>query len=126
MEKQTTRKIITLSFVCAAIIAYIVVNVIFRAMAGAFGPVARYYSIDWLNNGLPVAAAFITFVSLQFNKKIVAWAEDVVIEVSKVVWPTGRDTFTMTAVVCFFCGISAVLLMTIDFVAKNLVQFIIQ
>ena len=126
MEKQNTKKIITLSFLGAAILSYLVVSVIFRALAGSFGPVARLYDQDWASNGFPVVASLLVFSYLQFNAKIVAWAEDVVIEVSKVVWPSGRDTFALTVVVTIFCLVSAVLLMGIDFIAKNLVQFIIQ
>jgi preprotein translocase subunit SecE len=63
---------------------------------------------------------------MQFNEKIIAWTEDVIVEVSKVVWPSHRDTMAMTIVVCVFVGIASLLLVVIDFVARNLVQMIIQ
>ncbi len=126
MEKQNVKKVMTLSFLGAAILAYVVVNIVFRALAADLALVARLYDKDWVSNGLPLIVAVIVFSVMQFSPKIVAWAEDVVIEVSKVVWPTGRDTFVLTVVVCVFCVISAALLMGIDFIAKNLVQFIIQ
>ena len=126
MEKQTVKKIITLSFLGAGILSYIVVDVLFKTMAGAFGSVQRYYSIDWFSHGLPIVAALITFVILQFNSKIVTWAEEIVLEVSKVVWPNAKETTQMTIYCLIFCGVSCALLMAIDFIAKTVVQFIIQ
>ncbi len=126
MDKQSSRKIMTLSFLGAAGVLYLVVNVLFKTLAGAFGPVQRLYSNVVFSNGIPVVAAVLLFAILQFNPKILNWAEEVIIEVSKVVWPSRKDTVVMTVVVCVFVGIASVLLVIIDFMAKNLIQFIIR
>lgn len=125
MEKQTIRKVGTFSFLAAAVVAYVVVNVLFKSLAGAFGIVQKWYSIDVINHGLPILTAATVFFVLQFNTKIFNWAEEVILEVSKVVWPSRRDTFAMTIVVCVFVGIACFLLMIIDFVARHLIQMII-
>lgn len=125
MDKQLMRKISTLSFLGAAFLAYVVVNVLFKALAGAFGVMQRFYSIDVLNHGLPITAAIAVFATLQFNPKILAWAEEVILEVSKVVWPSRKDTLAMTIVVCVFVGIACFLLMAIDFVARHFIQMIV-
>jgi preprotein translocase subunit SecE len=126
MDKQSSRKIMTLSFLGAAGVLYVVVNVLFKTLAGAFGPVQRLYSNVVFSNGIPVVAAILLFAILQFNPKILNWAEEVIIEVSKVVWPSRKDTVVMTVVVCVFVGIASLLLVVIDFMAKNLIQFIIR
>lgn len=125
MEKQTVRKIGTFSFLSAAVIAYVVVNVLFRSLAGAFGFVQRWYGIDVISHGLPLVAAASVFFVLQFNPSILSWAEEVIIEVSKVVWPSRRDTFAMAIVVCVFVAIACFLLVVIDFIARHLIQMII-
>jgi len=126
MEKQTIKKVTTMSFLGSGILAYVVVNVLFKTLAGAFGPVQKIYSIDWANHGLPILAAVLAFGFLQFNSKTVGWAEDVIMEVSKVVWPSQRDTVAMTIVVCIFVCVASLLLLVIDFLAHNLVQIILQ
>jgi preprotein translocase SecE subunit len=125
MEKQATRKIITLSFLAAALIAYVVVNVLFKSFAGAFGVVQKLYSIEIVSHGLPILTAVVVFAVLQFNKGILEWAEDVVVEVSKVVWPSRKDTVSMTIVVCVFVGFSSLVLIAIDTGAHELVKLII-
>ena len=126
MEKQTIKKVTSVSFLVTALLTYLVVNILFKSLAGAFGSVQRLYSVDWINHGLPVLAAVAVFVGMQFNEKIIAWAEDVIVEVSKVVWPSHRDTMAMTIVVCVFVGIASLLLLVIDFVARNIVTMLIQ
>jgi preprotein translocase subunit SecE len=115
----------TLSFLGSAILAYVVVNVLFKALAGAFGIMQRWYSIGALNHGLPIVAAVAVFAALQFNPKALAWAEDVITEVSKVVWPSRKDTLAMSIVVCVFVGIACLLLMVIDFIAQNFIKMIV-
>jgi preprotein translocase subunit SecE len=126
MEKAAIRKIKTFSFLAAAVLTYVSVNTLFKSFAGAFGLVQKWYSIDYLNHGIPVVAAVLVFSVLQFNEKILVWAEEVIIEVSKVVWPSRTDTMAMTIVVCVFCAIASVLLVIIDFLARNVVQMIVQ
>jgi len=125
MEKQQTRKIITLSFLAAALLTYVTVNVLFKSFAGSFGVVQRLQSIDWVSHGLPIVCAVVVFGILQFNTRILEWSEDVVIEVSKVVWPSRKDTVSMTIVVVIFVGISSALILGIDSIAHELVKLII-
>ncbi len=125
MDKQDSKKIITLSFLAAAALTFVVVNVLFKAFADAFGVVQKLYSNAVASHGLPIVLAVVVFAVLQFNPKIITWAEDVIMEVSKVVWPSRKDTIAMTLVVCVFVLVSSVLLIGIDLVARQLVQFII-
>jgi len=125
MDKQLMKKLTTMSFIGAAILSYSVVNMLFKAMAGAFGPVQRLYSMDLLNHGLPIFAGALVFFVMQFNPKILTWTEEVLLEVSKIVWPSSRDTVAMTIVVCVFVGIASFLLLVIDFVSRNVIQTII-
>lgn len=125
MDKQLVKKITTLSFLSAAAISYTVVNVLFKSLAGAFGIFQRLYSVDMYNHGAPIVAALAIFSLLQFNPRVVEWAENVIMEVSKVVWPSRKDTVAMTVVVCVFVGIASLLLVMIDYVSHNLIQLIL-
>lgn len=124
MDKDN-RKIITLSFVIAAFLTYLVVQVVLEALASTFGVVARFYAQDIVKHGLPVASGAILFFALQFNKKVVKWADEVIVEVRKVVWPSRRDTVAMTIVSCVMLLLAGVLLGVFDFLSGSLVQTIV-
>lgn len=126
MERENVKKLVTVSYLGSAILAYVVVNVLFKSLAGAFGFVQKWYGVEWVNHGLPILAAVTTFFVLQFNSKILNWTEEVILEVSKVVWPSRKDTVAMTVVVCVFVGIASGILFVIDIVSRNLVELIIR
>lgn len=125
MEKSTVSKISTMSFLSAAILTWLTVGILFRTLAGAFGVVQRMYSIDALTHGLPLAAGALVFLYLQFSPKASAWAEDVILEVSKVVWPSKKDTTAMTIVVIIMVLIASAILFVFDNVARLIMSFII-
>ncbi len=125
MDKQAIKKLTTLSFLCAGVLSYVTVNTVFKSLAGAFGIVQRWYSIELLNHGLPVIAGIAVFAVLQFSPRILTWAEEVISETSKVVWPSKNDTVAMTVVVCVFVGIASAILVVIDYLSREFVRMII-
>ena len=62
---------------------------------------------------------------MQFNKNVTKWADEVVLETSKVVWPTRKDTTAMTVVVCVMLIISSAVLGFFDFSATELVKLLV-
>lgn len=122
MDKNNNHKIILVSFVVAAFLAALVVGVLLEAAAAAFGFVARAYATDIVKHGAPFLGGLITFLSLILNKKIRSWADEVVVEIKKVVWPSQKDTVAMTTVVCVMLLISGVVLWVFDFLSSNLVK----
>lgn len=125
MEKQLVKKMTTLGFLTAGFLSYLTINILFRSAAGVLPLAQRMYSIDMVGHGVPIAFGLLVFLLLQFNPKTLLWAEEVVLEVSKVVWPSQKDTVGMTIVVCVFVAIASALLVVIDFVAQGAVQFIL-
>lgn len=124
MENDNS-KIITVSFVCTAIVAGLVVEVLFEALAATFGSVAAIRSTDAIRHGIPVGVGFLTFSILQFNSKIRFWADEVILEVKKVVWPTQKDTTTMTTVVCVMLLLAGVVLGAFDFVSGQVIKVLL-
>lgn len=125
MANENNKKIITLSFVAAGFLAAFVVNILLETFAAAWGAAARMISHDVVGHGLPIITGLLTFGVLQFNTKIVKWADEVVNEVSKVVWPSKQDTVAMTWVVSFMLLVSGLLLGLFDFISNYLVKFIV-
>ncbi|MCB0343321.1 MAG: preprotein translocase subunit SecE [Bdellovibrionales bacterium] len=122
---NSTKKIMTVAFVVTAFVAALVVDVLLDSLAATIGAVARFRSMDIVAHGLPVAVGLITFACLQFNSKVVLWADEVVVEIRKVVWPSRRDTSAMTIVTCVMLLISGTLLGVFDFVSRNLIKMFI-
>ena len=97
-----------------------------HALAGAFGVIAKLSDYDLFKHGLPVVAALTIFVSLQFNKSVISWSDEVVAEIKKVVWPPVKDIRAMTVVVIIMVFISSIIISVFDlfsgFVLNQLIK----
>jgi len=120
-------KIVTISFMTAAILIGLVVSVLLESLAAvSVGGFGRFIAQDYVQHGLPVIIGLLSFFALQFNKKIVSWAEDVVTELRKIVWPSRKDTTAMTIVVCVMLLISGAVLGLMDFVSSKVIETLLQ
>lgn len=123
--ENNNKKLITLGFVIMAIISYSVVRVVFQALAVSFGSVGKYWAVTTIQHGLPVAFAIIVFAWLQFSSKIVVWADEVLVEIKKVVWPSKKNTIAMTTVSCVMLLVAGIVLGIFDFSSNQLVKMIL-
>lgn len=121
MEK-TNSKIITLSFAIAGGLAGLVMSMLIKAFAGAFAVVAKAADSDLFRHGLPLIVGFGLFAYLQFSSKRVTWADEVVAEVRKVVWPSRKDTTAMTIVVIVMVIISSVIISSFDLMSGYVIN----
>ena len=101
------------------------IRIFLEFSATLFGPVARIYSIDVFRHGLPIGVGVLCFLILQFHPKIKNWMLEVVTEVAKVVWPSKKDTFSMTFVVCIILIVSGLVLGLFDLTAGSVMKYII-
>jgi len=123
--EQNNKKIITLSFVVAAFLSFLVIRVIFETLAVSVGIVGKYWAITAFQHGVPVAGAFVTFLILQLNSNFVRWADEVVTESKKVVWPTRKDTTAMTVVTCIMLVVAGVVLGIFDVTSSQIVKVLL-
>jgi preprotein translocase subunit SecE len=122
--ENSNAKIITVSFALAGAIGGVVLHLLIKAFSSAFGIVARFADSDVVRHGLPVVTAFGIFLALQLNPAVKVWAEEVVTEVKKVVWPSRKDTTAMTIVVIIMVLISSVIISTFDFTSGIFLKWI--
>lgn len=124
--ENTNKKVITVSFLLAGILIGIVVSVLMETLGavttGAFG---RFVSQDAVRHGLPVVIGFATFLILQLNKRVNFWADEVVTELARVVWPSRKDTTAMTVMVCVMLLISGVFFGLLDVVSGTLIDWLL-
>jgi preprotein translocase subunit SecE len=124
--ESTNSKILTVSYLVIGLITGIVVNVFIDTMAAiATGSFSRVLSADLVKHGMPVALGALAFFVLQFNKPVNQFAEEVVVEIRKVVWPTRKDTMSMTTVVCIMLIISGFVLGFFDMTSAYVVDFLL-
>ncbi len=123
---KTNSKILTMSFALAALLGGFTLHLLIRVLAGAFGTVARLADSDVIRHGVPVAFGLVLFAVLQFNPKIWGWGEEVVSEIRKVVWPSGKDTTAMTIVVIIFVALASLIIAAFDFLSSQLVNIILK
>lgn len=125
MENNNS-KIVTVSFMVAGvIIGYIAAFILNTIGATASGDVARLVNQDVVRHGIPILIGIIAFLSLQFRKPVNEWADEVVTEIKKVVWPSRKDTTNMTIVVCIMVLLSGMVLGLFDFAAGNIIDWLL-
>ena len=125
-KNNNYKKIITLSFVIAGFLVAFVANVLMETASAAFGSVARLMTVDAVKHGVPIVLGLATFAALQFNKKVLVWAEEVVSEIDKVVWPSYKDTSAMTIVVSIMLLFAGVALGLMDMMSNYVVGLMVK
>ena len=125
MTKQENLKIITLAFLGAAFLSAFVIYLVFESLAAYLGPVAWAYGQEWIRHGVPVSGGIFVFMFLQMREQTRVWANEVVVEVRKVVWPSRPATLGMTTVVCIILMIAGFTLGVFDLVGGALIGFVI-
>ena len=123
MEKSYN-KIITVSFIIAAILCGYVASVLIKVLS-AWGTFARISNNDLVSHGVPVALGAIAFFYMISNTKIRTWAGEVALEISKIVWPSVKDTKSLTIVVCIIVLLAALIFWMFDIVSSQLIEFIL-
>ncbi len=123
--ENSNQKYITVCFVGLAICTSYVVSVIIDTLSMSWAVFARYLQGDFIIHGVPVILGIAMFLFLQFNRRTVQRADDVIVEVQKVVWPSKKDTMGMTVVVTIMLIISGILLGIFDLISNYVVDYII-
>lgn len=126
MEQSANKKILTVSFLVAGALAALVFSILLRSFAPlTSGAVARALSSDFTVHVLPVLIGFALFLYLQLSKRVLAWGDEVVTEIRKVVWPSRRDTTAMTIVVIVMVFISAGVIWAFDVASAFFVNYLV-
>lgn len=125
MEK-TISKVMFVSFVGGAVLVGYsaqVLNTLFANWSGAYRSVM---GAELTNNLVPVALGLVFLIFAYSSKSVKNWAHEVIVEVSKVVWPSKKDTTAMTIFVCIFMILSGVLLGVFDYFSGMVIRQIIE
>ena len=119
---KSNRSIVNFAFVVAGALVYLAVGFLFETLADTFGPVAVLRANELAKHGLPIVAGFGSFLFLILNQKVHVYADECVVEIRKVVWPSRKDTVAMTIVCCVMCVVAGLGLGVFDFLASQLIK----
>lgn len=126
MESTSNQKIIMVAFAATAAIVWIVAGILIETLSATVGIVARVADQDLVRHGLPVALALLTFALLRLRSSSVLWADEVVTELKRVVFPSQKDTSAMTVVVVIMLMILGSALWLFDVLSSQLMQFLVK
>ena len=123
---RTNDKIVSLAFIVAGIITWLIAQTLIQTLGatGAWG--ARIVSNDFARHVVPVMLGVALFGYLRFNSKTFTWADEVVAELRKVIWPPRKDLAAMTGVVVVMVLISSLVISLFDFLSAYVINGIVK
>lgn len=120
--ENSNSKIVFVSFATFSALVAFTVSLLLKAFAGAFGIVARMTDTDVVRHGLPIAVGFGLCAFLMLNRRITVWGDEVVAEIKKVVFPSGKDVKAMTIAVLIMVLISSLIVSGFDFLSGYVIN----
>jgi preprotein translocase subunit SecE len=119
-------KIITVSFALFAALCAFALSILVTYLTTVSGAIAGMASNDLFKHGLPIVIGFAIFALLQFNPRVLVWANDVVNEARKVSWPAIKDIRFATLAVIVMVIISSIIISVFDVSSESLLKYIIR
>jgi len=124
MESQH-QKWVNLSYLALAILVGYIVFSTTGKIVGAYDLEARIRNIDLILRVISVVLGLISFLVLYRNDRANQFMNEVVVELSRVTWPTQRDTTSATLVVIVMVVISGMILGLLDYCWIQLLKWVL-
>jgi len=124
MESQH-QKWVNLSYLAAAILFGYIVFSGAGKIIGAYDLETRIRNVDLILRGLSALAGGLLFLVLYRNERTNQFMNEVVVELSRVVWPTQKETSSATFIVIVMVVISGILLGLLDYVWIQVMKWIL-
>ena len=119
------QKWVNLSFLAAAILFGYIVFSTAGKIVGAYDLEARVRNIDLILRSISALAGGVLFLALYKNEQANQFMNEVLVELSRVTWPTQRDTRSATVVVIIMVMISGMVLGLLDYCWVQLLKWIL-
>jgi preprotein translocase subunit SecE len=108
----------------AMLVGYILMQTLFK-LAGIWDLEARVKSIDLVIQIGSLLVAFGVFFFLTKHEKSNQFTTEVVTELSRVTWPTQKETTSATMIVIVMVIVTGVILGLLDYVWARLIQLVL-
>jgi preprotein translocase SecE subunit len=123
--ETSNQKWVNLSYLAAAALLGFIVFTLGLKVASAYDLEARIRNIDLIIRMASVGIAAILFLILYRNERSNQFMNEVVVELSRVTWPTQKETSSATFIVIVMVLISGMVLGLLDYAWTKLIQWIL-
>lgn len=124
METQH-QKWVTVSYVAAAALLSFVLFEVSQKVVGAYDLEARLRNIDLMVRGFSIFVGLSSFFLLYRNDKVNQFMSEVVVELSRVTWPTQKETTSATLLVVIMVLVSGMVLGFLDYLWTVLLKWVL-
>lgn len=124
MENQQ-QKWVTLSYLAVAALLSFVALQLGQKLVGAYDLEARVRNVEMILRVVSMLAGAILFFVLYRSEQATQFVSEVVVELSRVTWPTQKETSSATILVIIMVLISGIFLGFLDYVWTVLLKWII-
>lgn len=124
MENQY-QKWVNLSYLALAVLLGYVFFSLGAKFVGVYDLEARVRNIDLIIRGVSVALAGILFLVLYRNEQANQFMNEVMVELSRVTWPTQKETTNATMIVIVMVVVSGMILGLLDYLWTTLLKWVI-
>lgn len=124
MESQY-QKWVNLSYLAAALLFGYIVFSTSNKIVGAYDLEVRVRNIELILRGVAVVAGALLFTVLYRHEKANQFMNEVMVELSRVIWPTQKETSSATGVVIVMVLISGLVLGFLDYCWIHLLKWVL-
>lgn len=124
MENQY-QKWVNLSYLALAALVGYVIFALSLKVVGAYDLEARVRDIDLIVRGVSLGIGGLLFFLLYRSEQANQFMNEVMVELSRVTWPTQKETSSATAVVIIMVIISGIVLGILDYVWVAVLKWIL-
>jgi len=119
------QKWVNLSYLAVAILFGYLVFSLTGKLVGAYDLETRIRSIDLMMRIGSVVAGALLFIGLYRNEKANQFMNEVVVELSRVAWPTQKETSSATMIVIVMVVVSGMVLGLLDYFWVQILKWIL-
>lgn len=124
MESQHQKWVNVSYLVLAILFGYTVFSIAGKAVA-AYDLEAQFKSIDLILRGVSAVAGALLFLGLYRNDRANQFMNEVVVELSRVTWPSQKDTSSATMIVIVMVVISGMVLGLLDYFWTQIMKWVL-
>jgi preprotein translocase SecE subunit len=124
MENQNQKWVNLSFFVFSALLFYVLSSLIWM-LSGTYDLEARVPNLGWTIRAVAFAVSAVVFLLLYKNEKANEYMNEVFVELSRVTWPSQKETQRSTVLVMIMVALSGAFLGFLDSIWSWAVSFIL-
>lgn len=119
------QKWVTVSYVAVGVLLGYIASAALNKIVGIYDLETRIRNVYFYVQGASVALGFILFIVLLRHKQVNDYMNEVMVELSRVSWPTQKETSSATIIVIIMVLISGMILGFLDYLWTVLLKAVV-